>query len=209
MSIFQSLEHNTSLEELDISENWGLANSQLAKGDSEAVGCAIERMLNLNRTLKVLNLKNCRLNTIVITHTAAGLVHNAFLAELNIGGGILSGNNITSEGWVHVFKALYNNTSLKKLDISRNKLGMDESVALAKILSCNKSLTELNLVWCDIPEAGLGKIARGLLQNTTLKTLTLWPEQQMIFLESEIARLMRSGNFTSQSSSRLEIKTKW
>ena len=28
-------------------------NSQLSEGDSEAVGCAIERMLNVNRTLKV------------------------------------------------------------------------------------------------------------------------------------------------------------
>ena len=47
VSIFRSLEHNTSLEELDLSEN-----SQLAKGDSEALGCAIERMLNVNTTLK-------------------------------------------------------------------------------------------------------------------------------------------------------------
>ena len=50
VSIFRSLEHNTNLEELDLSEN-----SQLAEGDSEAVGCAIERMLNVNTTLKVLN----------------------------------------------------------------------------------------------------------------------------------------------------------
>ena len=51
VDIFTSLEHNTSLEELDFSEN-----SQLAEGDSEVVGCAIERMLNVNKTLKVLNL---------------------------------------------------------------------------------------------------------------------------------------------------------
>ena len=61
MSIFRSLEHNTSLEELDLS-----GNSQLAEGDSEAVGCAIERMLNVNRTLKVLNLSGCGFDTTVI-----------------------------------------------------------------------------------------------------------------------------------------------
>ena len=49
VSILRSLEHNTSLKELDLSEN-----SQL--GDSEAVGCAIERMLDVNKTLKALNL---------------------------------------------------------------------------------------------------------------------------------------------------------
>ena len=101
-------------------------------GDSEAVGCAIEKMLNVNRTLKTLNLNDCRLDTAVITHIAAGLAHNASLGELNIEGDIFSINDITSEGWVHLFKALCNN-SLKKLDISSNKLGMEGSVALAEM----------------------------------------------------------------------------
>ena len=91
----------------------------------------------------------------MITHIAAGLAHNASLAELNIERKIFSINSITSAGWVHLFKPLCNNTSLKKLDISGNKLRMEGSVALAKMLSCNKSLTELNLGWCDLPEAGL------------------------------------------------------
>ena len=265
VSIFRSLEHNTSLEELNLS-----GNRQLAEGDSEAVGCAIERMLNANRHLKILNLNDCKLETTVITHTAAGLAHNASLVQLNIGWnsfniGIFNQNNITSEGWVHLFKALCNNTSLKKLDISgnkpvmegsvalaemlscnksltelnlrlcdipeaglrevargllhnttlkkldisHNKLGIEGSVALAEMLSCNKSLTELNLGLCDLPEAGLREIARGLLQNTSLQTLNLWPLPQKTFLEAEMERLKKSGNFTSQSSSRLEIKIKW
>ena len=53
VSVFRSLDHNTSLEKLDLS-----GNSQLAEIDSEAVVCAIEKMLNVNRTLKRLNL-NC------------------------------------------------------------------------------------------------------------------------------------------------------
>ena len=52
------------------------------------------------------------------------------------------------------------------------------SVALAEMLSCNKSLTELNLEGCAIPEAGLREIARGLLKNTTLQTLKLDPSEQ-------------------------------
>ena len=58
VSIFRSLERNTSLEELDLS--W---NSQLAKGGSEAVGCAMERTLNVNETLKVLNLSLLQFRT--------------------------------------------------------------------------------------------------------------------------------------------------
>ena len=168
LSLFRSLEHNTSLEILDLS-----GNSQLAEGDSEAVGCAIERMLNVNRTLKVLKLSHCGIDTAVATHVAAGLTHNASLVELIIGVGIYSRNNITSEGWVHLFKALCSNTSLKKLNVSHNKLGMKGSVALAEMLSCNKSLTQLNVSECDIPEAGLREIARGLLQNTSLKKLDI------------------------------------
>ena len=53
--------------------------------DSGAVGCAIERMLNVNRTLEVLNLSGCRIDIAVITHIAADLAHNASLVELNIG----------------------------------------------------------------------------------------------------------------------------
>ena len=196
VSIFRLLEHNTSLEELDLS-----GNSQLAEGDSKAVGCAIEMMLNVNRTLKVLNLSSCRIDTTVIIHTTAGLAHNACLAELNIGAHILSRNNITS-GCEHLFKTLCNNTSLKKLDISHNNLGVKESVALAKMLSCNKSLTELNLGGCDISEAGLREIARGLLKNTTLQTLT---SEQKTFLEAEIERLKKSGNFTPQADLRLSF----
>ena len=249
VSIFRSLEHNTSLEELDLS-----GNSQLAKGDSEAVGCTIERMLNLNTTLKVLNLNCCEIDTTVITHIAVGFAHSTSLAELNV-----EANIITSEGWVHLFKALCNSTSLKKLDISNNKLGMEGSVALAemlscnnsltklnlgccipeaglteiakgllhntslerldishnklgmkgsealgKLLSCNKSLTELNLWWCDIPQAGLKELARGLFQNTTLQTLKLQSSKEKSFLETWIERL-KSG-YNSYLRNRADLK---
>ena len=49
VSEFISLEHNTSWEQLDLSQK-----SQLAEGDSEAVGCASEKMLNANKTMLVI-----------------------------------------------------------------------------------------------------------------------------------------------------------
>ena len=166
VSIVRSLEHNTSLEELDLS--W---NSQLAEGNSEAVGCAIERMLNVNRTLKVLNIHGCRHSNALATPITTGLAHN-FLDFVDFTYTAPT-DNISSEGWEHMFMALCNNTSLKKLDISSNKLGREEAVALAEMLSCNKSLTELKLGRCDIPEAGLRRIARGLFHNTSLKMLDI------------------------------------
>ena len=184
VSIFRLVEHNTSLDKLDLSWNW-----QLVKDDSEAVGCAIERMLNMNKTLKVLNLGGCGLDTAVVTHIAAGLAQNASLTELNIADIIVRAprNNITSEGWVHVFKALHSSTSLKKLDISHNNLGMEGSVALAEMLSCNKSLTELNLRGCDIPEDGLREIAKALLCNISLKKLNISHISQLLGMEGSLA----------------------
>ena len=180
VSIFRSLEHNTSLEELDLS-----GNIRLAEGDSEAVGCAIERMLNMNSTLKVLNLHNCGLET---THIAAGLTHNSSLAELDISNVDKDEKEedefITNEGCIHLFKALHSNTSLKKLDISY-KLGIEESVALAEMLSCNKTLIELTLRECDIPEAGLREIARGVLLNSSLQTLKFGNTQYRYLIDEQ------------------------
>ena len=87
VSIFRSLEHNTSLEELDLSEN-----SKLAEGDSVAVGCAIERMLNGNRTLKVLNLSGCEVTDPIVKHILTGLTQNTSLVTLDIEPCKLSGS---------------------------------------------------------------------------------------------------------------------
>ena len=197
VSIFRSLEHNTRLEELELSHK-----IQLTEGDSEAVGCAIERMLKLNRTLKVLNLNDYGLDTTVITHVGAGLAHNASLAELNIRQYTWCRNNIIEE-WEHLFKALCNNMSLKKLEISGSKLGMEGSVALAEMLSCNKSLTELNLVGYDYPEAGLGEIARGLLHNTSLKKLCI------ICNTIEVEESVALAKMLSCNKSLTELSLEW
>ena len=121
VDVFRS---NISLNKLDLS-----GDSQLAKVDTEAVGCAIESMLNMNRTLRILELSGCRLNTAVVTHIPAGLTYNTTLTELYLGWNGL----ISSEGWVRVFNALHNNKVLKKLDIRRNNLGVEGSVALAEM----------------------------------------------------------------------------
>ena len=99
----------TSLEELDLS-----SNLQLEEGDSEAAGCAIERMLNVNRTLKVLKVWYWKsVGTPITTHIAAALAHDACLTELDIVS--LFKYRFTNEGCVHVFNALYKNTSLKRI----------------------------------------------------------------------------------------------
>ena len=110
MEILRLLEHNTSLVELDLSEN-----RQLAEGDSEAVGCAIERMLNVNRTLKVFNLTECRFTNEIASYFAKGLAQNLSVRKV-----ILHSNNIGNTGAVHILRSLKHNTSLEELDLSEN-----------------------------------------------------------------------------------------
>ena len=112
VSIFRSLEHNTSLEKLVLSEN-----SELSEGDSEAVGCAIERILNVNKTLKVLNLSSCGLDTRVATDIFRSLEHNTSMEKLD-----LSDNSELAEGdseavGCAIERMLNVNTILKELNL--------------------------------------------------------------------------------------------
>ena len=167
VSIFGSLEHNTSLEELDLSEN-----SQLADGDSEAVGCAIERMLNVNRTLKVLNLYGCRTNK-VASCFANGLAQNHSVRKV-----ILRSNNISSAVAVSIFKSLEHNTSLEELDLSENSqlaAGDSEAVgcAIERMLNVKRTLKILNLSGCNVTDPIVKHILTGLTKNTSLVTLNI------------------------------------
>ena len=53
------------------------------------------------------------------------------------------------------------------------------------MMSCNKSLTELSLQDCLIPEAGLRKIGGGLLHNTAVKNLNF--SYNILWVEGSVA----------------------
>ena len=78
VDIFKSLEINNSLEELYIS---GIR----IKSEDESLGCAVERMLTVNQTLRRLDLIGCGLNSNEATpHIATGLAKNYSLKVLNL-----------------------------------------------------------------------------------------------------------------------------
>ena len=122
VGIFSSLEHNTSLKKIDLSEN-----RQLAEGDCEAVGYAIERMLNVNRTLKTLNLSSCELHTAVATSIFRSLEHNTTLEELD-----LSENRQLAEGDCEAV-----------------------GCAIERMLNVNRTLKSLNLSSCQVTDPTL------------------------------------------------------
>ena len=89
------------------------------------------------------------------------LLHNRTLTELNV-----SKCELTSQSYVSIFRALKHNSSLKELYVRGDiYFGQAASEALADMLSCNHSLTVLDILNCDFDSNAL---ARGLLHNTTL-----------------------------------------
>ena len=102
------------------------------------------------------------------------LSHNSTLTKLDV-----SKCGLTPQFCVSMFKALKHNPSLKKLTMGNtilfhakpNKFDQAASEALADMLSCNHSLTELDINDCGFQPKAL---ARGLLHNTTLTKLYVW-----------------------------------
>ena len=80
VGMLRLLENNTSLGELDLS-----GNSHLAEGDGEAKCCALKRLLNVNRTLKILDLSGCGVTDAIAKHILTGLTRNTSLVSLDLG----------------------------------------------------------------------------------------------------------------------------
>jgi len=166
--ITHALEHNTSLEELNFLSNKPFPFFQSAiNDDSETLGCAVEGMLTVNRTLRILKLQDCHLNDVIAGHIATGLTKNSSIKQLN-----LSDNRITSVGAAHIFKSLEHNISLEELDLSLNKFYQpDDSEALGcaveGMLTKNQTLRILSLRDCHLNDGVTGHIATGLKYNSS------------------------------------------
>ena len=173
--IFRSLAHNSNLEELDLSSNEFFSHYQ--NYDSEALGCAVERMLKINHTLRALNLQDCYHNDEIAGHIAAGLAKNSSVKQLN-----LKGNRITSVGAAQIFKSLAHNSNLEELDLSSNELfshyqndSQELGCAVEEMLTVNRTLRILKLQDCHLHDviAGHMYIANGLAKNSSVKQLNL------------------------------------
>jgi len=196
VNLFSSLEHNTSLEEFNLS-----LSIQLAEGDSEAVGCAIERLLRVNTRLKVLNLRYCGLDTAVVTDIAAGLEHNTSLEELNLSGNrqIVVGNSkavgyaiermlrvnkrlqlldlsdceLDTAVAIHIAAGL-EHSSLAELNIARNSsITSEGGIHIFKHLHNNLSLKKLNISNCGLEDSSSAALAEMLSCNKSLIELTI------------------------------------
>ena len=109
--LFKALAHNSTLHKLKV-----ISTSHMLDNDSE-LGKPLSDMLKRNTSLKHLHLIALGLTDFTATCIAAVLVDNHSLEALDI-----SYNNVTSVGAASIFKALKSKSTLKALNMTRNKL---------------------------------------------------------------------------------------
>ena len=172
-SIFRALVSNTTLESLDMSENklQSTLNSPSLPTSSSSLSPPSQLLAQPTPALSTtpcqpLSPSPTPRDGGVGAAMAGMLSRSSTLTKLNV-----SCCCLTPQSCVFMFKALKHNSSLKKLDISKTTFDQAASEALADMLSCNQSLTELDIMGCDCQPKAL---ARGLLHNTTLTEVTVW-----------------------------------
>ena len=127
-SVFEGLQHNTTLVHLDIS-NTGLRAT-------EDTAQALTTMLQVSKTIKLLDLSvNLNFSDAGAYCVCQGLRHNTTLVYLN-----LSNTEITDKGAEYIAQALQSNCSLQTLDISKNKITNKGFACIYKALKTNITL---------------------------------------------------------------------
>ena len=166
VKIFESLEVNNGLEELD------MEGSEFTL----SVGSAIECMLVRNKNLTILNLSRCEISDDACKLIAVGLAENKHLHTLD-----LSGNKICGSGIVALFQVLEDNVcKLCDLNLSSNTVYPQFDIVrrdelLGKnFLRANRSLKVLAVSELSHFDEWLGlELFKGLKYNTTLSELDI------------------------------------
>ena len=199
-NIFRALVSNTTLESLNMSRN-NLQSTpnlpSLPTSSSNTASLSPPSQL-LAQPTPALSTTPCQPLTPSPTPHDGGvgaamadmLSHNSTLTELNV-----SYCDLTPQSCVSTFKALKHNSSLKKLDIVGTTFDQAASEALADMLSCNQSLTELVVYRCDYQPKAL---ARGLLHNSTLTKVTVWSRKEKRSIMAALEGLRRQEGHTQQ-----------
>ena len=143
-------------------------------------GSALIEMLQLNKSLQVLNLKkNPEIGDYGTFYIAEGIKSNTSLKTLNI-----SECGLTSKGANDIARAIIENKALQSLSINKNHLSDTGVGFLAKALKLNATLTDLNIRGCGITDASLNMLGACLVENNSLKVLQIGRENWLTITES-------------------------
>ena len=156
-----ALKTNSSLVELS------LAKSNLRV--TETNGPVLAEMLQVNRSLQILNFKgNTKIGDTGAFYIAEGLKRNSSVKTLNI-----SNCGLTAKGAETIANLLCKNKAVQTLKINRNNLSDVGIISLAHALISNTSLVELYLANCHMTNTSLEALGECIAKNNSLKVLRL------------------------------------
>ncbi|KDQ52233.1 hypothetical protein JAAARDRAFT_40347 [Jaapia argillacea MUCL 33604] len=132
----------------------------------------IAQVLKRNRTLKVLNLSENKLDVTCLVAIAEALKYNSCLETLDLSKNPCCGPGL--EGIQSLRTAFTLNTSLKRLFLSSTSLSTQGAIALAEFLPESTSLLHLDLTCNEaIGIAGVMALSEGLKKNWVMRCLDL------------------------------------
>ncbi|KAG8904578.1 hypothetical protein FRB99_001541 [Tulasnella sp. 403] len=140
------------------------------KGNDIRTGVAyIAQVLKRNRTLKVLNLSDNRIDVQGLMLLAEALKYNSTLETLDMNRNPCCGPGL--EGITSIRTAFTINTSLKRLFLSGTNLTSPGAIALAEFIPEARSLLHLDLTQNTVDIAGVMALSAGLKMNEQIRCL--------------------------------------
>ncbi|KAL5504946.1 hypothetical protein ACEPAH_7609 [Sanghuangporus vaninii] len=131
----------------------------------------VAQVLKRNRTLKVLNLSENKIDVQGLVVVAEALKYNLTLETLDLSRNPCSGPSL--EGIQSLRTAFTLNTSLKRLFLSSTSMTSAGAIALAEFLPESTSLLHLDLTKNNLDLAAVMALSGGLKANHTMRCLDL------------------------------------
>jgi hypothetical protein len=129
----------------------------------------IAQVLKRNRTLKVLNLSDNKIEPAGLVSLAEALKYNSTLETLDVSSNVCCGPGVDSISALRMSFTV--NNSLKRLFLIDTGLTTDEAIDLAEFIPENRSLLHLDVTQNPIGTAGILALASGLKSNKIIRCL--------------------------------------
>lgn len=157
---------------LDTLPRLGALRTLDLKGNDLRTGITyIAQVLKRNRTLKVLNLSENKLDVQCLISVAEALKYNSSLETLDLSKNPCCGPGL--EGIQSLRTAFTLNTALKRLFLSSTQMTSAGAIALAEFLPESSSLLHLDLTMNNLDIAGVMALSSGLKANHIMRCLDL------------------------------------
>ncbi|KZT55643.1 hypothetical protein CALCODRAFT_484631 [Calocera cornea HHB12733] len=162
----------SSVRGLDDVPRLGKLRTVDLKGNDIRTGVTyIAQVLKRNRTLRVLNLAENRIDEKGLSALAEALKYNETLETLDLSGNPCCGPSL--EGVTSLRMAFTVNRSLRRLFLSNTNLTSQAAIHLAEFIPETHTLLHLDLTRNDLDYAGILALAAGMRSNLTLRCLDL------------------------------------